>query len=108
MAEPHSGHEIGRHAKSTENIRRPFIVLSNSRFNRVSQVAICMPMTHQIYRNRSGYVPIIDTGSHINGSIITFKPVIYDLFSRNVEVKGHINDKKILKELVGYIIQSLS
>lgn len=102
-AEPHSGHEIGGHNPNEENIRRPFVVISKKSFNRVSGVAFCIPITHKVYKNRPGFIPYIDIDSRIKGSLIIFKPVVYDLASRNAEVIGHINDEKLLKKLLSYM-----
>lgn len=102
-AEPHSGREIGGHDPEKENIRRPFVVISNKSFNRVSGVAFCIPITHKIYNDRLGFIPYVDLNSKIKGSLIIFKPVVYDLKSRNAKVVGHIQDEKILKKLISYM-----
>lgn len=102
-AEPHSGHEIGGHDPQKKNIRRPFIVISKKSFNRVSKVAFCIPITYKICENRPGFISYVDLKNKIKGSLIIFKPVVYDLTSRNVKVIGHIQDEKLLKRLVTYI-----
>lgn len=104
-AEPHSGHEIGGHNPQEENIRRPFVVISKKSFNRVSGVAFCIPITHNIYKNRPGFIPYIDIKSKIEGSLIIFKPVVYDLASRNAKVIGHVNDEKLLKKVISRMKQ---
>lgn len=102
-AEPHSGHEIGGHNPQEKNIRRPFVVISNKSFNRVSKLAFCIPLTHEIYENRPGFIPYVDLKNKIRGSLIIFNPVVYDLTSRNAEVIGHIQDDKLLKKLIAYM-----
>lgn len=44
-ANPHSDHEIGRCNSAAGNIRWHFIVVSNDTFNRITNKAICFPVT---------------------------------------------------------------
>lgn len=99
-AEPHKGTEIGGHNPQEGNIRRPFIVISNYKFNRLSKLSLCYPVTHNFYDNRFGYIPFIDNDSKIKGSIILIKPVFYDLNQRNAKIVGHLNNDKLLDQLI--------
>lgn len=96
-AEPHVGHEEGGHDPKTGNIRRPMVVLSNSKYNQLTGMVVCMPITSKIHLDFRIAVPIRDSASGIQGSIITYQIPNYDFKARHGEIVGYISASTLSK-----------
>lgn len=98
-AEPHAGKEIGGHNPKQGNIRRPFIVLSNYNYNRLTHLVQVMPITH-VHKESPLRLRIVDYATKINGDVLTHQLPMYSFEARHGEVIGHLNDTAMLRELL--------
>jgi len=96
-AESHAGHEEGGHNPQTGNIRRPMVVLSNTKYNQLTGMVVCMPITSKARSNYKLAVPIRDSASGVEGTVITYQIPNYDYEARNGEVVGHISSSMLNK-----------
>lgn len=98
-AEPHAGKEIVGHNPKQGNIRRPFIVLSNYNYNRLTHLVQVMPIT-RVHKESPLRLRIVDYATKINGDVLTHQLPMYSFEARHGEVIGHLNDTAMLCELL--------
>lgn len=95
-AEPHAGHEMGGHDPQAKNIRRPFLVVSRSTYQKRSRLIVGLAMTHR-HRNSAFRFPIVDIKSQINGDALLLQLLSYDFVARHGKVVGHLNNQRELE-----------
>ena len=108
-SEAHSGKEYGGH--SSENIRRPMVVVSSDEYNQSTGMIIGMPI---ISADKSAYPllfkPIMVTngdGTGIKGYVITWQSQNFDFYARNGAIVNRVSDiffsdlQKVVKDIHG-------
>ncbi|MEO5302207.1 type II toxin-antitoxin system PemK/MazF family toxin [Enterococcus cecorum] len=108
-SEPHSGKEYGGY--SSENIRRPMIVVSSDEYNQATGMIIGMPITSA---DKSAYPllfkPIMVTngdGTGIKGYVIMWQLQNFDFYARNGVIVNRVSDsffsdlQKVVKDIHG-------
>lgn len=75
--EPHAGHEMGGHNPNSNNIRRPFLVMSRSSYCNRSGLVVGLAITH-IHRNSPFRFSIVDFESKITGDALLLQLLSYD------------------------------
>lgn len=107
-SEPHSGKEYGH---SSENIRRPMVVVSSDEYNQSTGMIIGMPITSA---DKSAYPllfkPIMVTngdGTGIKGYVIMWQLQNFDFYARNGVIVNRVSDsffsdlQKVVKDIHG-------
>lgn len=108
-SEPHSRKEHGGH--SSENIRRPMVVVSSDEYNQSTGMIIGMPITSA---DKSAYPllfkPIMVTngdGTGIKGYVIMWQLQNFDFYARNGVIVNRVSDsffsdlQKVVKDIHG-------
>ena len=108
-SEAHSGKEYGGH--SSENIRRPMVVVSSDEYNQSTGMIIGMPITSA---DKSAYPllfkPIMVTngdGTGIKGYVIMWQLQNFDFYARNGVIVNRVSDsffrdlQKVVKDIHG-------
>lgn len=108
-SEPHSRKEHGEH--SSENIRRPMVVVSSDEYNQSTGMIIGMPITSA---DKSAYPllfkPIMVTngdGTGIKGYVIMWQLQNFDFYARNGVIVNRVSDsffsdlQKVVKDIHG-------
>lgn len=108
-SEPHSGKEYEGH--SSENIRRPMVVVSSDEYNQSTGMIIGMPITSA---DKSAYPllfkPIMVTngdGTGIKGYVIMWQLQNFDFYARNGVIVNRVSDsffsdlQKVVKDIHG-------
>ncbi|CAI3368674.1 type II toxin-antitoxin system PemK/MazF family toxin [Enterococcus cecorum] len=108
-SEAHSGKEYGGH--SSENIRRPMVVVSSDEYNQSTGMIIGMPI---ISADKSAYPllfkPIMVTngdGTGIKGYVIMWQLQNCDFYARNGVIVNRVSDsffsdlQKVVKDIHG-------
>lgn len=104
-AEPHSGHEMGGHNPQENNIRRHYVVMSTSEYNKATGMFIGMPITTSNYSNNPRYLPILINGKNgtgVKGYIVLWQLQNFDFKSRHGKIINHVN-LSVLETLQGYV-----
>lgn len=89
-AEPHKGREYGGHDKQLGNIRRPMIILSNSKYNQLTGMVMGMLITSTNRQDPNFYKDFFDFASKISGKIILWQIPTYDFNARHGEIIGSV------------------
>jgi len=108
-SEPHSGKEYEGH--SSENIRRPMVVVSSDEYNQSTGMIIGMPITSA---DKSAYPllfkPIMVTngdGIEIKGYVIMWQLQNFNFYARNGVIVNRVSDsffsdlQKVVKDIHG-------
>ena len=108
-SEPHSGKKYGGY--SSENIRRPMVVVSSDEYNQSTGMIIGMPITSA---DKSAYPllfkPIMVTngdGTGIKGYVIMWQLQNFDFYARNGVIVNRVSDsffsdlQKVVKDIHG-------
>lgn len=108
-SEPHSGKKYGGY--SSENIRRPMVVVSSDEYNQSTGMIIGMPITSA---DKSAYPllfkPIMVTngdGTEIKGYVIMWQLQNFDFYARNGVIVNRVSDsffsdlQKVVKDIHG-------
>lgn len=108
-SELHSGKEYGGH--SSENIRRPMVVVSSDEYNQSTGMIIGMPITSA---DKSAYPllfkPIMVTngdGTGIKEYVIMWQLQNFDFYARNGVIVNRVSDsffsdlQKVVKDIHG-------
>ena len=108
-SEAHSGKEYGGH--SSENIRRPMVVVSSDEYNQSTGMIIGMPITSA---DKSAYPllfkPIMVTngdGTGIKGYVIMWQLQNFDFYAQNGVIVNRVSDsffsdlQKVVKDIHG-------
>lgn len=101
-AEPHVGREIGGHLPEKNNIQRPFLVVSDTQYNKFTGFVHVMPITHKTDPARVNYFRILDYENQINGSLITDQILEHDFHARNGKIIGTCQPE-ILKQALEFV-----
>ena len=108
-SEPHSGKKYGGY--SSENIRRPMVVVSSDEYNQSTGMIIGMPITSA---DKSAYPllfkPIMVTngdGTGIKRYVIMWQLQNFDFYARNGVIVNRVSDsffsdlQKVVKDIHG-------
>lgn len=108
-SEPHSGKEYG--GDSSENIRRPMIVVSSDEYNQATGMIIGMPITSA---DKSAYLLLFKLimvtngdGTGIKGYVIMWQLQNFDFYARNGVIVNRVSDsffsdlQKVVKDIHG-------
>lgn len=108
-SEPHFGKEYG--GRSSENIRRPMVVVSSDEYNQSTGMIIGMPITSA---DKSAYPllfkPIMVTngdGTGIKRYVIMWQLQNFDFYARNGVIVNRVSDsffsdlQKVVKDIHG-------
>ena len=108
-SEPHSGKKYGGY--SSENIRRPMVVVSSDEYNQSTGMIIGMPITSA---DKSAYPllfkPIMVTnsdGTGIKRYVIMWQLQNFDFYARNGAIVNRVSDsffsdlQKVVKDIHG-------
>lgn len=97
-AEPHSGHEMDGHNPQNGNIRRHYVVMSTTAYNKATHMFIGMPITTANYANNPRYLPILINGTHgtgVKGYVVLWQLQNFDFEARNGRIVNHISAKEL-------------
>lgn len=99
-AEPHAGHEMGGHNPLKGNIRRHYVVMSATEYNKATHMFLGMPITTSNYANNARYMPILINGANgdgVKGYISLWQLQNFDYDARNGKIVNHVSDKVLFK-----------
>lgn len=94
-AEPHAGTEMGGHNPKQGNIRRHYVVMSNTPYNRATRMFIGMPITTTNHAGDSRFMPILINGSRgdgVKGYVVLWQLQNFDFVARHGRVVNRVND----------------
>lgn len=97
-AEPHSGHEMGGHNPQIGNIRRHYVVMSTTAYNKATHMFIGMPITTANYANNPRYLPILINGTRgtgVKGYVVLWQLQNFDFEARNGKIVNQISAKEL-------------
>ena len=106
-AEPHKGREYGGHDKEIGNIRRPMVVLSNSKYNQLTGMVMGMLITSTNKQDENFYKDFFDVSSGISGKIMLWQIPTYDFNARHGEIIGCVSNS-LLDDLLQRAVFILS